>query len=442
LTLVFKRGEALDEEHARRQRIANHVLSNTMYILIGIFLTSLLITLPLLSFAAVFDVKDEDQMKEALNTAGSNKEADIINILSDMTLSESLKYFPEDYPLTINGNSFSISGNEKYRCLDIKDRKLALSNAHIAIHNLTFSNGSDLAAGGLLVNYRSPNNSSNISITGCTFKENKARLWEIGWGGGSYIISYNGNISIQECNFINNSSAGGAGGVKIEASGSGNISVTGCSFIGNTAAIWYGGALVHAVGGGRLEFKGNVVAKNTSHRRPAGGVGIWVGLNQTTGGHGTVYNNLNYGNKSPEVSGMYAWVRGGYEMDILNNTVASNPGNIGLYLRAEDQGDSIRVYNNIVWQHAYDIIKYSAGEGSISGGFNCYGTGKSDVIDKTDLNKSPEFIGGEDFHLKEKSPCIDVGFTGSIVPDSDIEGNKRPQGQGVDIGAYEFIPIK
>jgi hypothetical protein len=413
----------------------------TLYILISLFLTSFLITLPLSLFAAVFDVKDEYQMKTALNTASANNEADIINIHSNMTLSESLKYNPENYPLTIFGNGFSISGNEKNRCLDIKDKKLLLSNAHISIHNLTFCNGSDLSAAGLLINYRSPNNSCNITITGCTFRENKARLWELGWGGGSYIISYNGNISIRGCTFINNASAGGAGGVKIEASGLGNISVIGCSFIGNTAAIWYGGALVHAVGGGRLEFSGNIVANNTSYRRPAGGVGIWVGLNQTTGGHGTVYNNLIYGNKSQEVSGMYVWTRGGCEIDIINNTVASNLGNIGLYLRAEDQGDSIKVFNNIVWQHAYEIIKYSAAKGYISGGFNCYGAGKSDLVDESDMNKSPDFIGVRDFHLKKNSPCIDAGFTGSLVPVSDIEGNKRPQGQGVDIGAYEFTPI-
>lgn len=431
----------MNETHARRKLTAKHVSSDTMHILVALALTAFQITLPLFSFAAVFDVKNAYQMKTALNIASRNNEADTINIGSDMTLAESLIYNPENYPITINGNGFGISGNGKYRCLDIKDQKGLLSNAHISIHNLTFSNGSDLSAAGLLINYRSPNNSSKITITGCTFRDSKARLWELGWGGGAYIISHNGDIRIRECTFTNNASAGGAGGVKIEASGFGNISVTGCSFLGNTAAIWYGGALIHAVGGGRLEFSGNIVANNASYHRPAGGVGIWMGLNLTTGGQGTVYNNLIYGNQSQEVSGMYVWTRGGCEIDIVNNTVASNLGNIGLYLRAEDQGDYIKVFNNIVWQHAYEIIKHSASKGDISGGFNCYAAGKSDLIDASDINKAPDFVGVSDFHLKENSPCIDAGFTGNIVPAEDIDGNKRPQGQGVDIGAYEFTPI-
>ena len=419
----------------------NRFAAYTLCIRIGLLSTSLLIVLPLLSLAAVFDVENEHQMKTALDIAGTNKEADIINILADMTPAESLKYIPENYPLTINGNGFSISGSGKYRCLDIKDKKLPLSNAHISIYNLTFSNGSDLAAAGLLINYRSPNNTSNINVAGCTFRENKAKLWEIGWGGGAYIISYNGNISIRDCTFIKNSSAAGAGGVKVEASGFGNISIIGCSFISNTAAIWYGGALVHAAGGGRMEFNGNMVANNASYRRSAGGVGIWVGLGQPAGGHATVNNNLIYENESPEVSGMYVWARGGSEIDIINNTIASNPAGTGLFLRSEGQDDSIKVFNNIVWHHAYEIIKYSASEGHISGGFNSYGEGKSELTSESDVHKSPDFIGDKDFHLKAGSPCIDAGFIGSIVPVSDIEGHQRPQGRGVDIGAYEFTPL-
>ncbi len=42
-----------------------------------------------------------------------------------------------------------------------------------------------------------------------------------------------------------------------------------------------------------------------------------------------------------------------------------------------------------------------------------------------------------DFHLQPGSPCIDVG-TSEGAPTTDIEGNGRPYGDGVDMGAYEM----
>ena len=44
-----------------------------------------------------------------------------------------------------------------------------------------------------------------------------------------------------------------------------------------------------------------------------------------------------------------------------------------------------------------------------------------------------------DFHLNKNSPAVDAGTTTS-APTIDMEGTARPQGNGVDLGAYEYDP--
>jgi len=396
------------------------------------------LTLNALTFAKDFQVRNPDAFRDALTEAAGNHEADTIQVLSDMILSEPLIHTAEDFELRIEGNGHRIDGDEKYRCLEIRDAKVPLTKAHVWISHLIFSKGVERAAGGLLVNYRSEGNASRINIDHCQFKENKAKLWAYGWGGGAYIISYDGDIDIRNCAFVGNVSAAGAGGVKIEASGNGRISVTGCRFEGNTAAIWYGGLLVHGVGKGTLDFFGNLVSGNTSYRNPAGGAGIWVGLEGSPGRQAMVLNNLIFGNSSPEVPGLYVWARGGSRVRFLNNTVVSNPGNIGLILRAEGPGDEVEAYNNIVWAHDRDVVRDHGGGGTIIGGYNCYDAGKSDVIHKRDVTAAPGFVGEGDYHLRPDSPCIDAGVAGEGIPLFDFDGITRPQGKGIDLGAFEF----
>jgi hypothetical protein len=46
---------------------------------------------------------------------------------------------------------------------------------------------------------------------------------------------------------------------------------------------------------------------------------------------------------------------------------------------------------------------------------------------------------GNDYHLSSTSPAIDIGTTAN-APSSDLDGNTRPRGSGIDIGAYEYLP--
>jgi parallel beta-helix repeat protein len=54
----------------------------------------------------------------------------------------------------------------------------------------------------------------------------------------------------------------------------------------------------------------------------------------------------------------------------------------------------------------------------------------------------PQFVNsaGYDFHLLSSSPAIDAGITLAYVID-DFDGNVRPQGEGYDIGAFEYLTV-
>jgi hypothetical protein len=63
-------------------------------------------------------------------------------------------------------------------------------------------------------------------------------------------------------------------------------------------------------------------------------------------------------------------------------------------------------------------------------------------VGPNDICTNPQVLNDDimnfDGHLKATSPAIDKG-TSEGAPSDDIEGNLRPQGKGIDIGAYEFL---
>ena len=146
-----------------------------------------------------------------------------------------------------------------------------------------------------------------------------------------------------------------------------------------------------------------------------------------TGGYAaaTITNCVVTNNTSGETGGVYC---GGTLPMITSCTIS---GNSAIYAGGISCG-GISVVNSVLWGNSPDQIC----EGSpinitysdIQGGW----TGEGNI------DCDPAFACGSNYRLTSGSCCIDAG-TNAGAPDKDIRGVPGPQGNGYDMGAYEFL---
>lgn len=157
------------------------------------------------------------------------------------------------------------------------------------------------------------------------------------------------------------------------------------------------------------------------------GLKFWEDLSNT-GSSPTVENNVIFKNHGGGLE-ISADVNDG---KIYNNTFASNQGT-GLYISSSVSGHDVK--NNIIYQNSNQI---SPGAGN-SYNYNLYFPNVSfSLKGANSLSEDPLFANsqGNDFHLRSNSPAVDSGIDVGII--TDIEKKLRPQGNGYDIGAYEY----
>jgi parallel beta helix pectate lyase-like protein/uncharacterized protein DUF1565 len=147
-----------------------------------------------------------------------------------------------------------------------------------------------------------------------------------------------------------------------------------------------------------------------------------TGLGLVWGSNNQAYNNLVYGNGS----GIHL---SGESPRCYNNTVYNNRGEGLSVANAQNGASGTRnadVRNNIVYRNESGITDYATGAGTVL---------------SNNLTSDPKFVNAAagDFHLQAGSPAIDKGA--DLRPQgvtTDFEGNPRPQGSALDIGADEW----
>ncbi len=273
------------------------------------------------------------------------------------------------------------------------------------------ANSTDRNGGGIYVD-----NQSSPAIANCLFRKNSAES-ETNGGFGGAVYNEGGFLELMtDCILTDNSAVyGGA----LASFSSSSFDVTNCVFTANKARYSGGGVLNY---NGSWTMTNCVLARNSAQD---GGAYFSVGSPRLTNCVFTM-NTATFGGG--------ALVASGNSLTAVNCTFFQNAAAMGSALYGADSA-SQRLTGCIVWDNSaseifedYYYIFASVDHSCIHGGFS--GAGNIDA--------DPLFVDGENgsFFLQPGSPCLDTGTT-EIAPATDLLGRTRPEGAGVDMGAYE-----
>jgi hypothetical protein len=169
-----------------------------------------------------------------------------------------------------------------------------------------------------------------------------------------------------------------------------------------------------------------------------------------------VENNLSYGNFTYgiEISSCCSEQHPMRDLQIINNTLYHNgydwktgaeTGWGGGIIADNPQAQNVLIRNNIASQNlTFQIaVAVNVPQGGLKVDHNLidgYRSYEDEIYGEDYVEGNPLFIdpANGDFHLQQISPAIDAG-TEVDAPGVDFEGDLRPQGIGIDVGADEVI---
>ena len=252
------------------------------------------------------------------------------------------------------------------------------------------------------------------------------------WGdsGGAVYAAVLTAPTIRNCTILNSTAQTG-GGVFLSQS---TATLSGNTVISNSVSFFGGGVLVFYSNADTLD--GNIVLSNTAQY--GGGLYLYQSNPQ-------VMNNVVADNRA-SVNGSGVYVDGS-SPTVLHTTFARNKNGdgSGVYLA---NGSTVALTNTILVSQTSGIIVPTGntarleatlwGSGAWANGADWSGSGTL-ITGTINVRGDPAFISPAtgNYHIAWPSAAIDAGVNAGVT--FDMDGEKRPLGNGYDIGADEFL---
>ena len=307
----------------------------------------------------------------AVGTCAAGNGADTIYLLRDFVLTERLP--PITSEITILGNGYSISGEDKFGILEVDGGRLT-------IMNVTLTKGNSGEGGAIRVR-----NGGRVIVENVTFSENSATA-----GGAIATEHYNVRLDVADSRFLGNRADDTGGAIFTNG---GLINISGSAFQDNSAA-YFGGAIDTA--NGRVSVSNSTLTGNQA----AEGGGIYVSGAETTLTHLTLMNN-----RASQIRGAGIYAKAG--LLYLRNSIVAGSG----------AGDD-----------CYGPLDENRGNLSQDGSCSTR-AGDDPLLD--DLTGAPAY-----HPLRDGSPAVDAADPAFCL-ETDQVGTTRTQGGRCDIGAFE-----
>lgn len=384
-------------------------------------------------YGATYPVSSAGQFETAIGAVNVSSEDDTIMINANIVLDALLPQISKAVGnLTIEGNGHTLNRNSSA----LEFRVLYIVTGTVNIDHLTISGGNSGPGhgGGIYVD------SGMVILTNCTVSGNSVEYGGSYYGGGIYVDS--GTVTLTNCAVLDNRADWG-GGIY---NSSGTLTLTSCTVSDNRAE--YAGGICSS--SGTLTLTNCTVSGNEA----LNGAGVYnsstvtltnctVSNNAATLEAGGIYNSgtltLSNCTVSTNSAAQGAGISNFGNMTLIRSMVSGNSG--GSYGGAEifQYGGNTTADSNNVFGHS-GLTTAQALDGFVPGGTDvtCTSDGSNTALGSI-LNASLADNGGptQTHALVAGSPAIDIASTG---PATDQRGISRPQGSGVDAGAYEFVP--